>query len=174
MRVFSYVVAVDSGFAPNPFRGACTPACCKPVIRRRAEPGDLIVGLSPRSERGVYAMQVARSVGFDDYWRDPIGIEKRPRLDAPRAVDRRGDNIYEPLGDGDFRQLPSGHSAEHGGEHHAHERRDLGGRRVLIGTSFCDFGGHGPPLPRAAHRRRAESPRGPPTRWAARHRRLQR
>ena len=32
--LFSYVVATDSGFAPNPFFGLCTLACCKPAIRR--------------------------------------------------------------------------------------------------------------------------------------------
>lgn len=32
--LFSYVVATDSGFAPNPFFGVCTLACCKPAIRR--------------------------------------------------------------------------------------------------------------------------------------------
>lgn len=34
--LFSYVVATDSGFAPNPFFGVCTLACCKPAIRRAA------------------------------------------------------------------------------------------------------------------------------------------
>lgn len=33
-RLFSYVVATDSGFAPNPFFGLCTLACCKPKIRK--------------------------------------------------------------------------------------------------------------------------------------------
>jgi hypothetical protein len=32
--LYSYVVSTDSGFAPNPFFGVCTLACCKPVIRR--------------------------------------------------------------------------------------------------------------------------------------------
>lgn len=32
--LYSYVVATDSGFAPNPFFGVCTLACCKPAIRR--------------------------------------------------------------------------------------------------------------------------------------------
>ena len=32
--LFSYVVETDSGFAPNPFFGSCTLACCKPKIRR--------------------------------------------------------------------------------------------------------------------------------------------
>lgn len=32
--LYSYVVSTDSGFAPNPFFGVCTLACCKPAIRR--------------------------------------------------------------------------------------------------------------------------------------------
>ena len=36
MKVFSYVVMSDSGFAPNPFHGTCTLACCKAQIRRSA------------------------------------------------------------------------------------------------------------------------------------------
>ncbi len=32
--LYSYVVATDSGFAPNPFFGVCTLACCKPAIRK--------------------------------------------------------------------------------------------------------------------------------------------
>jgi len=36
MKVYSYIVAYDSGFAPNPFHGICTLACCKPTIRRTA------------------------------------------------------------------------------------------------------------------------------------------
>jgi hypothetical protein len=30
----SYIVETDSGFAPNPYFGTCTLACCKPRIRR--------------------------------------------------------------------------------------------------------------------------------------------
>lgn len=32
--VFSYVVVADTGFAPNPFFGLCTLACCKPQLRK--------------------------------------------------------------------------------------------------------------------------------------------
>jgi hypothetical protein len=138
--VFSYVVVSDSGFAPNPFHGVCTLACCKPVIRRHAQVGDLIVGLSTRCERVVYAMKVSKVVGFDEYWRDAQGLAKRPDRSSSAARERRGDNIYEPLPDGGFRQLPSQHSARD-------VQRDLGGQRVLFGDPFCYFGEDGPPLP---------------------------
>ncbi|HAM43591.1 MAG TPA: hypothetical protein DCM67_01015 [Propionibacteriaceae bacterium] len=32
--LYSYTVATDSGFAPNPYFGVCTLACCKPALRR--------------------------------------------------------------------------------------------------------------------------------------------
>jgi len=32
--LFSYVVVADTGFAPNPFFGLCTLACCKPRLRQ--------------------------------------------------------------------------------------------------------------------------------------------
>lgn len=140
MRVFSYVVVSDSGFAPNPFHGVCTLACCKPSIRKHAQVGDLVVGLSTRCERVVYAMKVQTVLGFDDYWRDARGLAKRPDRASSAARYRRGDNIYEPLPDGGFRQLPSQHSARH-------VQRDLGGERVLCGDPFGYFGEDGPPLP---------------------------
>ncbi|MEZ6036511.1 MAG: hypothetical protein R3F29_03450 [Planctomycetota bacterium] len=147
MRVFSYVVAADSGFAPNPFHGVCTLACCKPTIRRTASAGDLVVGMSRRCERVVYAMRVARVLDFEGYWADAAAASKRPDRAAASARLRRGDNIYRPLGDGEFEQLPSGHSQQDGSRHEGHCRRDLGGRHVLVADDFCYFGGAGPPVP---------------------------
>ena len=48
MNIYSYVVTHDTGFAPNPFHGYCTLACCKPRIRSRAAVGDWVVGLTPK------------------------------------------------------------------------------------------------------------------------------
>ena len=146
MRVFSYVVASDSGFAPNPFHGVCTLACCKPMIRRKARSGDLIVGMSRRCERVVYAMRVDRVMGFDAYWNDPLCAMKRPLMGSTKCRDRRGDNIYEPLPSGGFHQLWSPHSHKDG-ENEKHKRRDLGGEQVLLGERFAYFGKEGPPLP---------------------------
>lgn len=41
MTLYSYVVAHDFGFAPNPFDGLCTLATCKPDIRKRP-PSEII------------------------------------------------------------------------------------------------------------------------------------
>lgn len=34
MKIFTYIMTDDRGFAPNPYFGLCTLACCKPKIRR--------------------------------------------------------------------------------------------------------------------------------------------
>jgi Nucleotide modification associated domain 2 len=107
MRVYSYIVRFDYGFAPNPFHGVCTLACCKPRIRRKARVGDLVVGLSSRGERVVYAMRVGGVLTFNEYWNAGAYSCKRPKRDSTDPVVRRGDNIYQPWGIGEYRQLPS-------------------------------------------------------------------
>ena len=50
MRLHSYVVARDYGFAPNPFFGVCTLATCKPKIRSAAKLGDWVMGTGSKTE----------------------------------------------------------------------------------------------------------------------------
>jgi hypothetical protein len=109
MTLYSYIVKFDGGFAPNPFFGYCTLACCKPGIRRKAIKGDWIVGLTPKAKGNkiVYFMEVDKVLTFDEYWK---GFkQKRPEMNAGSAR-RRGDNIYEPQSGGGYRQLQSAHS----------------------------------------------------------------
>ncbi len=145
-RVFSYIVVHDTGFSPNPFHGLLTLACCKPRIRRTASVGDIIVGLSSRSERIVYATQVAEVIGFEEYWADPRYQVRRPVMDSPQIVYRVGDNIYEPS-DAGFRQLHSFHSNRDGSEAATLKRTDLGGEHVLVCERFTHWGRSGPTLP---------------------------
>jgi hypothetical protein len=148
MTVFSYVVVKDGGFAPNPFHAVCTLACCKPKIREAASVGDIIVGLSTRSELVVYAMRVGEVMTFTDYWHDKRFLAKRPKRIARKAADRCGDNIYEPVGFNEYRQWPSQHSKPDGTTDTAKMQHDLGSLNVLISDSFAYFGGAGPNLPR--------------------------
>lgn len=145
-RVFSYVVVHDTGFSPNPFHGLLTLACCKPQIRKTAKVGDIIVGLSRRSEHVVYATQVAEVTSFDEYWTDPRYHARRPVMTSPQVVYRAGDNIYEPVAGG-YRQLPSFHSNADGSEDAGLKQRDLSANRVLIGDRFTYWGRSGPTLP---------------------------
>jgi hypothetical protein len=147
VRLFSYVVASDSGFAPNPFWGILTLACCKPRIRLSAEPGDLLVGLTPSGlgNAVVYVARVQEKLTFREYWRDKRFVPKRPDMKASAIIQRCGDNIYEPTQAGSFRQLPSGHS--YGlDENAANKAHDLGGRFVLTSGEFSYFGSEAIPL----------------------------
>jgi hypothetical protein len=141
MRVFSYIVAVYSGFAPNPFHGPLTLACCKPKIRLHAQPGDIIVGLTRASlgNRVVYVARLDDKLTFQQYWATPRFRRKRPDMASTQRVKRRGDNIYEHLGSDRYRQLPSEHSRGDA-EHVGNKRHDLGGRFVLLSLDFSYFG----------------------------------
>jgi len=147
-KLYSYVVVYDTGFAPNPFYGYCTLACCKPAIRRSANIGDGVVGLTPKSSgsRVAYYMRIDEIVeSFDSYWRDRRFARKKPRHDG-RLVLKCGDNIYKPLTGGEYRQLPSMHSD---GDKEDLERKehDLGGKRILVSETFAYFGNEPVGLP---------------------------
>ena len=148
MKLYSYVVTHDTGFSPNPFWGCCTLADCKPAIRRTAKVRDWIVGLSPKAagNRIIYAMQVDEILPYAGYYRDKRYAAKIPDFNRGKVVYKCGDNIYEPLQNGDFRQLPSMHS--HGAEADSVKKdHDLGGVNVLIARTFHYFGSRCLPLP---------------------------
>src|SRR5438034_11308809 len=97
MRLYSYVIARDYGFAPNPFFGFCTLATCKPMIRKTAQVGYLIIGTGSKTCGMVgvlvYVMKVAETVTYDQYWEDPRFRVKRPNLRGS-LKQAYGDNIY--------------------------------------------------------------------------------
>jgi hypothetical protein len=73
-RLFTYIIPVDDGAAPNPFRGMCTLAICKPGIRRVAVKDDWVAGVgsgnAPSGDlrgRLVYAMRVEEVVSLEEY-----------------------------------------------------------------------------------------------------------
>ena len=78
MKLYSYIVVSDDGYAPNPTDGVCTLAYCKWTLRRVAQPGDYIVGLAGSEYRSrattewpiVYAMRVTGVCNFDAFQRD--------------------------------------------------------------------------------------------------------
>ena len=148
MKLYSYVVTYDTGFAPNPFFGYCTLACCKPEIRRSAQKGDWVVGLTPKTNgnRIVYHMRADDVMeSFADYWADRRFGVKKP-TDAGGFRGKCGDNIYQPLASGGYRQLRSMHS-KGDAEDEETKAHDLGGRRVLISENFAYFGSKALPLP---------------------------
>ena len=153
MRLHSYVVRYDSGFAPNPFYGYCTLATCKPGIRRSAALGDWIVGCGSRSRevnRGgtlVYAMRVTEALSFQGYDADPRFQSKKPYRQGSR-MQSCGDNIYYPSAlPASWNQRDSFHSQPDGTASPEHIARDTGTNRVLVSDDFVYFGGYGPLFP---------------------------
>jgi hypothetical protein len=153
-RLFSYVVRYDSGFAPNPFYGACTLATCKPRIRRAAHIGDWIVGTGSASkdvQRGghlVYAMRVTEAITFEAFDADPRFQSKKPFRRGSRKQSC-GDNIYyrDPA-TRRWKQRDSFHSAPNGSSNPDHVARDTAINRVLVSNDYVYFGGVGPLIPK--------------------------
>ncbi len=148
MRVFVYKLVHDTGFAPNPFHGWCTLACCKPRIRSSASVGDWVVGLTPNAlgARLAFFMRVEEKLTFDRFFTDPRFAAKKPADASGQPPIRRcGDNCYEPVGDGEYRQLACTHSLNDG-EDPQLKAWDLSGRFVLAGREFGYFGVDAVPL----------------------------
>ena len=150
MRLSSYKVVYDIGFAPNPFHGYCTLATCKPKIRKGASPGDWIVGVGSRAQRTegrlVYAMEVGEKLSFDDYWNDPRFQSKKPDRRGSLKY-RYGDNVYHRSSTGDWIQEDCRHSFADGSPNPDHVNRDTGADAVLVASRFTYWGGAGPELP---------------------------
>ncbi len=151
MRLFSYIVARDFGFAPNPFYGWCTLATCKPEIRRSAQVGDWVIGTGAKTKydlagRLVYAMQVGETLDFRAYWDDPRFSCKRPILNGS-LKQVYGDNIYTRTR-GRWRQADSHHSLEGGRQNSRNIARDTRVNRVLVAERFVYFGNSAPVIPR--------------------------
>ena len=131
MRLFSYVVTGDAGFAPNPYHDFCTLAVCKPKIRKTASVGDWVIGTGSKTRgfqnRLVYAMLVTEEMTFDAYWMDPRFHRKRPDIHGNR-VQVCGDNIYfrkkrRQLASGMLPSRPPSNSPRHDCQQGACERR---------------------------------------------------
>jgi len=154
VALFSYIVASDGGFAPNPYHGRCTLACCKPRVRGAARTGDWIAGLAPKAlgHRLVYAMRVDGTLSFREYW--AAHPEKRP--DFSTLPGSLGDNAYRPLAGGGYRQIRSWHSFRDGPRAMPTAREDAGSKahdlsvdRVLVAGRFAYWGAAAAPLPEA-------------------------
>ena len=154
MRLFSYKLTHDTGFAPNPFWGYLTLATCKPWMRRSKLPGDWVAGFTSKAlcndrvgdERLVFLMQVDEKLPLADYFSDPRFQSKIPRSHPAATVYRCGDNIYRPLVPNaydprQFEQLPNDYHVESDRDH------DLKGRNALIAKRFAYFSGNALSIP---------------------------
>lgn len=156
MDTYAYRLDHDLGFAPNPFFGSCTLACCMPTIRARAKIGDLIVGMAGSGVRGlgrihpqlIYWMKVSDDCRFNEYWDDARFSGKRPNIDGAKIY-KVGDNTYRRTNDNsewEFERsmhfIPS--NPQHNG---GHVVKDTSVDRVLIAEEFTYWGNSGPKVP---------------------------
>lgn len=143
-RVISYVVASDTGLAPNIMGGICTLTVCKPVIRRVAKKGDLIVGFSTaRDDRHkvIYAMYVDEKILYEDYFNDSRFQCKKPIYLS------NGDNFFSK--NQNQLQIAFKNAAHYGKE--IAIQRDLKTPFSIVGKQFWYFGRNAPILPIALH-----------------------
>jgi hypothetical protein len=144
MKLCSYVVRTDTGFAPNPFGGFCTLAACTPNrMGLRLKGGDWIMGNAPRALNNVlvYAMRVSEVLDMDDYFHDPRFAAKRPRKGGTWQ-ERCGDNIYFIGERGSYEQaFTYAHTEPH------YLEKDTRRPRVFISDHFYYFGENAPPIP---------------------------
>lgn len=139
-NIYYYKMTHNTEFAPNPHFDVLTLATCKPVIRRCAKVGDWISGwtakvvtdkdnnkLSFPKEKLIYLARITGKMTFAEYW------EKYP-MKRNTAEFVSGDNIYEPIGEDEYRQIDNPHHGQDCIE------RDLRGKYVLICEEFYYFG----------------------------------
>lgn len=142
-RLLSYVVASDTGLAPNIDGRVCSLAVCKPKIRAAAEPGkDWVIGLACTEQgraRVTYVMPVHDKISFDAYHRTSFFPNKKPTAKRPQ-----GDNFFQQDESGRYRVMSE--FAAHGGNPEA-IAKDLSAPFVLLGYPFWYFGDKAPELP---------------------------
>ena len=137
MKLYSYVVRVDHGLAPNPFWGYCTVAVCTPNhMGVKAQQDDWIIGTSPsyQGNKLVYAMQVSETLSFEKYYADVRFKKKKPVVHGSWR-EKCGDNMYYKDQQGNWIQ--------HRTIHHRNPeiiRKDLKHPVVFVAEYFYYFG----------------------------------
>ena len=121
----SYIVRNDSGFAPNPFGGVCTLACCK---REFGQAQMLETGLSGRLQHRSPAASRMRCESREAHFR-PVLRQPSVRIQEARPRQPvRGQHLSGGRGDGTLEQIPnSAHDERHVRGGHEHEQ----------GLDFC-------------------------------------
>ena len=144
VSLYSYIIPVDDGAAPNPFFGVCTLAICKPKIRKNAKVGDWIIGLGSKnapsgdlSGKVVYIMEVNEVLTLKEY------DEKVPEMWPGKIPDFNHDDYNLRLGDCiyDYHNTQNPKPSQRKGVHYEENiYTDLGGENVLISSNFYYFG----------------------------------
>lgn len=146
-KIYSYVLRIDDGAAPNPFWEYCTLTICKPAIRRNAQIGDWVIGTGSKntklsdgkvydfSDSIVYAMKITDIKTLSDY--DAFCTNslqnKIPKWKTSDWRLRVGDCIY----DYSKGQTPTIRKSVH---NEGNRQRDMGGLNSLLSDNFYYFG----------------------------------
>jgi len=139
MNIYTYVIMTDRGSAPNYDPPFTTLAICKPVIRRGAQLGDVVLAftgstLSPEPHSVCWAGVVAEKLTLEEYWNDRRFEGKKPNSSSTP------DNIYQPKDDGLLHVSNNSHGP-------GAFTRDTSGQYVLIFNPSWYFGSGGPLMP---------------------------
>ena len=153
-KIYSYVLRMDDGAAPNPFWGLCTLTICKPAIRRKAQIGDWVIGTGSKNTRLkdgktydfsdsiVYAMKITDKKAlseYDEFCKSNV-INKIPKWKTNDWKLRVGDCIYDY-------STSSEPVIRKGVHNEGNRQRDLGGHNSLLSDHFYYFGVEARPLP---------------------------
>jgi hypothetical protein len=153
-KLYSYVLRIDNGAAPNPFWNVCTLTICKPAIRRTASIDDWVIGTGSKNTRLknnvvadfsdsiVYAMKVTDKKALSDY-DEYCGLHLPTKIPDWRTTDwrrRMGDCIYDYSAGTE----PIMRKAVH---NEGNRKTDLSGKNALLSTHFYYFGEAAIPLP---------------------------
>jgi len=160
VRTYLYKLTSDRGgapCAPPPRKGEnplLTLSICKPAIRRTAQPGDRILGITSRALEAsdgyplgavIYAARVSGAVDPREYYAERSAFRQRP------------DCIYA-FHQANGRLLHSGKTRLHSDPRY--EPRDIGSypfyrnARALLSTDFRYFGASAPVIPARLYRLR--------------------
>ncbi|MEG4065437.1 Nmad2 family putative nucleotide modification protein [Microcoleus sp. SVA1_A1] len=150
-NIYMYVVDRDFGFAPNPFHGYCTLATCKPKIRNNAEVEDWVIGMGGSrlnaTGRCIFAMRVTEKITFNEYWTNPIFLDKKPIRNGSQKM-MVGDNIYyHDSSSNEWSQADSHHSKVDGSVNLDNLKKDISSNKVLVSQHFLYFGREAPVVP---------------------------
>lgn len=129
-RIYFYKMTVDNGGAPHATDDLLSLAICKPVMRRTASPGDLILGFAANALRDdnalIYAARVTEKLDGRDYYSSKHA--------------GRGDCIYEWRGDEFVRRAGARYHEEPDLPHDLGHGPAYQNSSVLLCDDFAYFG----------------------------------
>lgn len=119
--IFSYIMTVDNGCAPNADNGLLSLAICKPKIRKTAKCGDIIIGISGKrlfnceERRIVYIAKITKVLSMKEY---------------AVVYPKRKDSIYTE----ELKMRENPYHTE------INIKNDLSGENVLLSNDFIYYG----------------------------------